>query len=66
MSRRDDARDRRKLALRRETLRTIADRHLAHVGGGSWDWDPTTTVAESQICFTTDCTGGQSAGSRYC
>ena len=64
------ARSRRRLHVRRETLRTIGDRQLARVAGGTGDWgwsgdgfDPDPSVA----CFpdTLD-TVVLSTGSRYC
>jgi len=60
MSRRDDRRGRRRLALKRETVRALSAMDLTLVAGGTW----TDTVE----CWTVDCTTDvfQSAGSRYC
>ena len=61
MSRRDDRRGRRRLALRRETVRALSAIDLTRVAGGTYgeSWD-----CETAGCDTTDC--WQSAGSRYC
>lgn len=57
-------RSERKLRIKRETLRAIADRQLARVAGGSWGW-----VNETDHCYLDPGPGetdGQSAGSKYC
>ena len=66
MSRRDDRPGRRKLALRRETVRALSDIDLTRVAGGTWTetWDCETRGSETWVGDTEVC--GYSAGSRYC
>jgi hypothetical protein len=58
MSRETNGRDRRKLGLRRETLRQLGARDLAQVAGGTWnktdncDDQWTRECAESQVGTT--------------
>ncbi len=66
MSRRDDRRGRRRLALKRETVRALSAMDLTRVAGGTYgdsawcgSWECST-----EDCDTTDIY--QSAGSRYC
>ncbi len=54
-------RSERKLRIKRETLRAIADRQLELVAGGTWY-----NITEACYQDPTIETDGQSAGSRYC
>jgi len=74
MTRRTNRTERRRLSLKRETLRTLSQRSLGQVAGGSWwmtdachESDACPDSAESVAC-TGDCTivGCYSTGSRYC
>lgn len=62
MSRRDDRRARRRLGLRRETVRALSAIDLTRVAGGTYGdtWDCTGDCAAD----TYDC--WQSNGSKYC
>lgn len=64
MSRRDDRRARRRLALKRETIRALSATDLGRAAGGTWGgtWD--CDNVETEACDTTEC--WYSAGSRYC
>lgn len=57
-------RSQRKLRIQRETLRTIADRQLTRVAGGSEGWVGTFACYEDDPGVNT--TNGQSNGSKYC
>lgn len=62
MGRRDDGQARRKLALKRETVRKLSLVDLARVAGGTWgEW---TWDCETTTCDTTEC--WMSTGSRFC
>jgi len=61
MSGRDDRRGRRRLALRRETVRALSDLDLTRVAGG--------TYTESCDCWTDGCDTSEcwyTKGSLYC
>jgi hypothetical protein len=59
-------REQRTLRLRRETLRSLTDRALARVAGGSWGVDPTWDEGEpSANCWSGD-PQSYSTGSRFC
>lgn len=60
MSKRQDRRDRRRLSLRRETLRKLSDLDLGRIAGGT---DTYGCEFETDYC-TTD--PWMSGGSRFC
>ncbi len=62
MSRRDDRRGRRRLALRRETVRALSALDLTRVAGGT-GWTESCDCW-TDGCDTTDC--WYTKGSRYC
>lgn len=68
MSRHNNGNERRKLALKRETLRRLSARDLGRAAGGSYgfteDCGDTVACAESAGCDTTGC--WFSTGTRYC
>jgi hypothetical protein len=64
MSRRTDANKRRKLGLKRETVRQLSARDLGQVAGGSWyvtDACDGTYPLPTGACFS-----GVGTGSRFC
>jgi len=63
MSRRTNRSERRRLSLKRETLRKLSVDQLGQVAGGTWECE-TAWCVETEACDTTDC--WYTAGSRYC
>ena len=55
MSRRDDRRGRRRLALRRETVRALSALDLTRVAGGTYgdSWDCVTEACDTSDCWYT-------------
>ncbi|HZJ69441.1 MAG TPA: hypothetical protein VFF36_00785 [Planctomycetota bacterium] len=65
MGRRTNRTERRQLSLKRETLRTLSQKSLGQVAGGTW-W-MTEDCHESEACSDSfETVGCYSTGSRYC